>query len=68
MHRLLWSKIEISVSDVDSPCAEFDHGTPLHIAAANLAMESAKVLLQNGADLEARDDLGRAPLGRFWQM
>jgi len=47
--------------DVESPCAEFDHGTPLHIAAANMCLEAVKVLLQNGANPTSKDDLGRSP-------
>ena len=54
----------LCVVDVDSPCAEFDHGTPLHIAASNLSVEAVRVLLQNGANPHAKDDLGRTPLGK----
>lgn len=53
------------LSDVDSPCSEFDHGSPLHIAAANLAVDSAKELLLHGANPHAKDDLGRSPLGKL---
>ncbi|KAI0207755.1 CAP-Gly domain-containing linker protein 4 [Lamellibrachia satsuma] len=48
--------------DVDSPCTEFEHGTPLHIAASNLACEAAAILLQHGANPRIKDDLGRTPL------
>ena len=50
-------------TDVDSPCAQFEHGTPLHIAATNLCLESAKVLFQYGANPHAKDDLDRTPFG-----
>lgn len=50
--------------DIDSPCEQSDHGTPLHITATNLGVNSAKVLLQNGADPHATDDLGRTPCGK----
>jgi len=53
--------------DVDSPCSEFDHGSPLHIAARNLAVESARVLLLNEADPFSRDFNGKTPLGKvYW--
>ncbi|ELU18914.1 hypothetical protein CAPTEDRAFT_180238 [Capitella teleta] len=48
--------------DVDTRCAEFDHGTPLHIAACNLAYDSAQVLLEHGANPLIRDGLNRTPL------
>ena len=54
----------LCVVDVDSPCAEFDHGTPLHIAASNLSVEAVRMLLQNGANPHAKDDLGRTPIGK----
>jgi len=50
--------------DVDSPCSEFDGGTPLHIAARNLALETAKVLLANGAYPFTADLNGKLPLGK----
>ncbi len=31
------------ILDVDSPCAEFDQGTSLHIAASNLSVEAVKI-------------------------
>jgi len=49
--------------DADSPCSEFDHGSPLHIAARNLSIDSARVLLQNEADPQSRDINGKTPLG-----
>ncbi|KAL8625698.1 hypothetical protein ACOMHN_043973 [Nucella lapillus] len=47
--------------DIESTCAEFEDGTSLHIAASNLAHEAIKVLIQNGADVSRKDDLGRTP-------
>jgi len=49
-------------SDVDTQCVEYENGTPLHIAAANLCLGAARVLLKFGADIEATDDLGRRPI------
>ena len=57
--------IWLCVVDVDSLCSEFDAGSPLHIAAANLAYESGKVLLNNGANPHIKDDLGRLPIGEL---
>ncbi|XP_054707616.1 CAP-Gly domain-containing linker protein 4-like [Uloborus diversus] len=48
--------------DIDSPCREFDGGSPLHIAATNLCTEAAKVLLENQADVTLKDYVGRTPL------
>ncbi|XP_052256727.1 CAP-Gly domain-containing linker protein 3-like isoform X3 [Dreissena polymorpha] len=48
--------------DINSRCAEFDNGTPLHIAASNLAHEAVKVLLQNGANSHLKDSMDRKPL------
>ena len=50
--------------DVESKCTEFEHGTPLHVAAANLAFDSATVLLQFQANPQERDSLGRTPAGK----
>lgn len=47
--------------DVDSTCSEYENGTALHIAAANLGVSAAQVLLNFGADLHANDDLARQP-------
>lgn len=55
-------------ADIDSPCTEFEKGTPLHIAASNLSLETTKVLLQNGANTGIKDDLGRTPLGILLNM
>ena len=56
----------ICVVDVDSPCSEFDGGTPLHIAAQNLALNTAKVLLANGAYPFIVDLNGKLPLGKTY--
>lgn len=48
--------------DVDTPCAEYENGTALHIAAANLGVAAAKVLLGFGADPNLTDDLARKPV------
>ena len=52
------------ITDIDSKCSEFDNGTALHIAASNLAHEAVKVLLQNGASAQIKDDMGRTPIGK----
>ena len=46
---------------MDVACVEYESGTALHIAAANLSLAAARVLLKFGADTEAADDLGRKP-------
>lgn len=47
---------------IDDPSRDFEGGTPLHIAAANMCLESAKILLKNGANILLKDDLDRTPL------
>lgn len=47
---------------IDDQCRDFDGGTPLHIAAANMCLESTKILLNNGANILLKDDLNRTPL------
>lgn len=47
---------------IDDQCRDFDGGTPLHIAAANMCLESAQILLKNGANILLKDDLNRTPL------
>ena len=49
-------------SDVDTQCVEYESGTALHIAAANLSLGAARVLLKFGADTDTTDDLGRKPV------
>jgi CAP-Gly domain-containing linker protein 3/4 len=49
-------------ADVDTHCVEYESGTALHIAAANLSLGAARVLLKFGADRESTDDLGRKPV------
>ena len=48
-------------ADVDTHCVEYENGTALHIAASNLSLAAARVLLKFGANSEAVDDLGRKP-------
>jgi CAP-Gly domain-containing linker protein 3/4 len=55
------------VLDIDSPCSEFDNGTPLHIAARNLAVDSASILLLHGAYPHAKDSLGKMPIGTLFR-
>jgi len=58
--------LTMCITDVDSSCSEFDGGTPLHIAAQNLALETARVLLANGAYPFAVDRNGKLPLGKSY--
>ncbi|XP_076061206.1 CAP-Gly domain-containing linker protein 3-like isoform X2 [Oratosquilla oratoria] len=46
---------------VDDPCLEYDSGTPLHIAASNLSLGAARVLLHHGASVTLHDSKGRTP-------
>ena len=48
-------------ADVDTHCVEYENGTALHIAASNLSLAAARVLLKFGANSETVDDLGRKP-------
>ncbi|GFS49300.1 CAP-Gly domain-containing linker protein 3 [Trichonephila clavipes] len=48
--------------DINSPCREFEGGSPLHIAATNLCTEAAKLLLEHNADVTLKDFSGRTPL------
>uniref|UniRef100_T1J9Y0 Uncharacterized protein n=1 Tax=Strigamia maritima TaxID=126957 RepID=T1J9Y0_STRMM len=48
--------------DINSTCPEFENGTPLHIAAANLCLEAVATLLEFNANPTLHDDLGRTPL------
>ena len=38
----------------------------MHIAAHNLAVNSAQVLVDFGANTKLKDNLGRIPLGKLW--
>ena len=49
-------------ADVDTHCVEYESGTALHIAAANLSLGAARVLLKFGTDIETLDELGRKPV------
>ena len=49
--------------DIDTACNEHENGSALHIAAANLALNSAAVLVQFAANTKMKDNLGRTPLG-----
>ena len=62
---LINSKLLLLGLNVDDPCAEYDLGTPLHMAAANLCIDAAKVLLHYGASRTARDARGRTPRGNL---
>ena len=44
---------------MDTICSEYENGTALHIAAANLGVSATQVLLNFGADLNLVDDLAR---------
>ncbi len=46
---------------MDSTCTEYENGSALHIAAANLGVTAVQVLLNFGADLNLSDDLARKP-------
>lgn len=43
-------------------CTDFDSGTPLHIAASNLCLDSLRILLSHGANPFIRNNLMRTPL------
>lgn len=47
---------------IDQTCAYLEDKTPLHIAASNLCLKSAKVLLGAGANVLLKDQLDRTPL------
>ena len=48
--------------DVDISCQEYENGTALHIAAANLSLEAAKVLIGFDSDKQLKDELARMPI------
>ena len=43
-------------------CQEYENGTSLHIAAANLSLEAAKVLIGFDSDTQLKDELARMPI------
>jgi ankyrin repeat protein len=43
-------------------CRSQDGGSPLHEAAGNGFVEFAQLLIDNGADVNQRDDNGKTPL------
>lgn len=47
---------------MDTTCNEYEDGSALHIAAANLSVGAAKILMSFGADTELRDNLARSPI------
>lgn len=49
--------------DIDSPCNEYENGSALHIAAHHLAVQSARVLVEFGANTKLKDNLARTPFG-----
>ena len=51
--------------DIDGPCNDYENGSALHIAAANLAFNSAVVLVEFGANTKLKDNLGRTPFGNL---
>ena len=53
---------------MDTTCTEYENGTALHIAAANLGVSAARILLNFGADSNMTDDLARKPLDCIPEM
>lgn len=47
---------------LNTPCADFDGATPLHLAAMTGSIGAVSALLDNGADATARDNFRRTPL------
>ncbi|KAJ7991213.1 hypothetical protein DPEC_G00294990 [Dallia pectoralis] len=47
--------------EVDATCSDFDFGTALHIAAANLCSSAVKCLLELGANPVFRNEMGQCP-------
>ena len=52
-----------SAMDIESPCNDYENGSALHIAAANLAYNAAVVLVEFGANTKLKDNLARTPIG-----
>ncbi|XP_060735740.1 CAP-Gly domain-containing linker protein 4 isoform X3 [Tachysurus vachellii] len=48
--------------EVDATCSDFDFGTALHIAAANLCTTAVRCLLELGANPAFRNDKGQCPV------
>ncbi|XP_058256090.1 CAP-Gly domain-containing linker protein 4 isoform X3 [Hemibagrus wyckioides] len=48
--------------EVDATCSDFDFGTALHIAAANLCTAAVRCLLELGANAAFRNDKGQCPV------
>lgn len=52
----------VKPSIIDYPSRYSDSQTPLHIAATNLCLRSARILLSSGANILLKDDRMRTPL------
>ena len=57
------AQLDITGRDVNQRFERYDQ-TALHIAAEKNLLEAAKWLINEGADLEARDWIGKTPLHR----
>ena len=51
----------LSIALVPTVCNQFDRGNALHIAATNLSLKSAKVLVKHNADGGWKDEQNRLP-------
>lgn len=56
---------KLSAIVLQDGCREFNGGAPLHIAATNLCLDVAKLLVRHGASLTAKDGTGKIPQGIF---
>ena len=65
MHLLFLYKLVILISgfDINYTVDDFDGGSALHIACMNLSHDSAKVLLEKGADVEFKNTNDQRPIG-----
>lgn len=52
----------VKPSIIDYPSRYLDSQTPLHIAATNLCLRSARILLSSGANILLKDDRMKTPL------